>query len=58
MSYNNHDGGDPNAVKYVKAKDVEFTKEDEVNGRAIKIYLEANTKPLKEFLIWFRTLDK
>lgn len=58
MSFNNHDADDVNGKKYGNPKNTQFTKEDELNGRAIKIYLEATTKPLKDFMVWYRTFEK
>lgn len=52
MSFNNHDNEDPNRVKYVREE--KFTKDDELNGKAIKIYTMAATMPLKDFIKWFK----
>ena len=51
MSYNNHDNGDPNKVRYAKKEPV-FTDEELQIGCAIKIYGEAKTKSFREFKQW------
>lgn len=53
MSYNNHDNEDPNRIKYVK-ENKEFTEEDSLNGKAIKLYTMAQTMKLSEFMKWFK----
>lgn len=49
MSYNNHDRDDPNAVKYSRAGNNRHWQQE---GPTIKIYVEANTKPLGDFIKW------
>lgn len=51
MSFNNHDNDDPNRVRYVRESNY---KEDDLNGKAIKIYTMASTMPLKDFMKWFK----